>query len=61
MKRILLFSAAVLVAASTFTSCKKSYRCDCLGIKGTTVELNKSDAKTTGDACKAVGCTWVTE
>lgn len=66
MKKVLLFSAAVLVAASSFTSCKKTYHCECtvLGTttKGASVTLNKSDAETSQKACEASSlCKWVTE
>jgi hypothetical protein len=71
MKRILLFSAAVLVAASSFTSCKKDYTCECTstytygGVSTTsnysaTAHLKKSDAKTwcTGQAGSGTGYTY---
>ena len=35
MKKVLLFTAAVLVGSVVFTSCQKSYVCDCTTIADT--------------------------
>gem|GEM_PF-582832 len=66
MKKVLLFSAAVLFVASSLTSCKKTYHCECslfgTTVKGASVKLKKSDAKTYKASCTSSGlCTWVTE
>jgi len=57
MRKKLLFSAAVLIAASTFTSCKKDYTCECTttaaGYSATaSVTINTTKAKAK-DACNA--------
>lgn len=56
MKKLVLFSFATLLVASTFTSCKKDYTCECSttynGVTTTasgTVNGTKSDAK---EACE---------
>jgi len=54
MKRILLFSAAVLVAASTFTSCKKQYYCNCTnGTDKEYYDLGSQKKKDADAACTA--------
>ena len=52
MKKVLLFSAAVLVAASTFTSCKKQYYCNCKdGTDEDYFDLGKQNKKDAKAAC----------
>jgi hypothetical protein len=56
MKKVLLFSAAVLVAASTFTSCKKDYTCDCSGgtLTASSTPIKDAKKKDAQDACDAL-------
>ncbi|NOG95189.1 MAG: hypothetical protein HND27_05360 [Bacteroidetes bacterium] len=52
MKKVILFVAVAAFAATTFTSCKKNWTCECcvdiLGTKTcaeTTAKMTKKDAK----------------
>ena len=62
MKKVLL-GALVIAAATTMTSCKKSYTCDC-DVNGTTStttydKIGKTQAATAKTACQlSTYCTW---
>ncbi len=49
---------ALFAAGLTFTSCKKTYTCDCAEFGGgkTEAKLNASDGKTYKSNCETAGC-----
>jgi len=60
MKNFLVTITILVLSASFFSSCKKSYRCSCQDgtiVNAYTHKLNKSDANAEKAKCEAnVGC-----
>ena len=60
MKKVMLFVAVAAFAATTFTSCKKDYTCECkMGSDTYTYELKDVKKKDAKDACNAAGSIWI--
>ncbi len=55
MKKYFLFLAVCLVGLS---ACKKTYRCECPGISGSSVSYKPGEETAAKAQCESAGCTF---